>query len=43
VPDEIQKEMGLSPGLIRFSMGLDHDIENTFELFKSCLIDLKYI
>ena len=43
VPVEIQKEMGLSPGLVRFSMGLDHDVENTFELFKSCLIDLKYI
>ena len=22
--------MGLSPGLIRFSIGLDHDIERTF-------------
>ena len=43
VPDDIQKEMGLSPGLVRFSVGLDHDIENTFEIFKSCLVDLKYI
>ncbi len=43
VPEEIQKEMGLSPGLIRFSVGLDHDIENTFEVIKSCLEDLKYI
>jgi len=43
VPEETQKEMGLSPGLIRFSVGLDHDIENTFEMIKSCLIDLKYI
>jgi len=43
VPEEIQKEIGLSPGLIRFSVGLDHDIERTFELIKSCLIDLKYI
>ncbi len=40
VPEEIQKEMGLSPGLIRFSVGLDHDIERTFETIKSCLIDL---
>ncbi len=43
VPEEIQKEMGLSPGLIRFSVGLDHDIERTFEMIHSCLIDLKYI
>ena len=43
VPEEIQKEMGLSPGLIRFSVGLDHDIERTFALIKSCLVDLKYI
>lgn len=43
VPVEIQKEMGLSPGLIRFSVGLDHDIERTFEVIKSCLIDLKYL
>ena len=37
VPLEIQKEMGLSPGLVRFSVGLDHNIERTFELIKSCL------
>jgi methionine-gamma-lyase len=43
VPDEIQKEMGLSPGLIRFSVGLDHDIARTFEIIKSCLIDMKFI
>jgi methionine-gamma-lyase len=34
VPDELQKEMGLSDGLIRFSVGLDHDIERTFERIK---------
>jgi methionine-gamma-lyase len=43
VPEEIQKEMGLSPGLIRFSVGLDQDIERTFNIIKSCLLDLKYI
>ena len=43
VPEEIQKEIGLSPGLIRFSVGLDHDIKRTFELIKSCLVDLLYI
>ncbi|MBC8320745.1 MAG: aminotransferase class V-fold PLP-dependent enzyme [Bacteroidetes bacterium] len=43
VPIEIQQEMGLSPGLIRFSVGLDHDIERTFELISSCLEELAYI
>lgn len=43
VPEEIQKEMGLSPGLIRFSVGLDHDIERTFEMIKYCLDELKYV
>ncbi len=37
IPDEIQHEMGLSEGLIRFSVGLDNDIERTFELIKESL------
>lgn len=37
VPEEIQKEMGLSEGLIRFSVGLDNDIEQTWTRIKSCL------
>ncbi len=43
VPVDIQAEMGLSPGLVRFSVGLDHDIESTFELIHGCLIELKLI
>lgn len=43
VPQNLQDEMGLSPGLIRFSVGLDHDIEATYKLIKSCLDDLKLI
>jgi methionine-gamma-lyase len=43
VPEEIQKEMGLSQGLIRFSVGLDHDIEKTFQIIESCLKDLRII
>jgi len=43
VPQALQDEMGLSPGLIRFSVGLDHDIEATYKLIKSCLDDLKLI
>jgi methionine-gamma-lyase len=37
IPDEIQHEMGLSEGLIRFSVGLDNDIERTFELILESL------
>ena len=43
VPDDVQKEMGLSPGLVRFSVGLDNDIEDTFQTIKSCLIEQKFI
>ena len=43
VPEEIQREMGLSPGLIRFSVGLDHDIERTFQMIKESLEELDYI
>lgn len=43
VPDDIQKEMGLSPGLVRFSVGLDMDIERSYQLIKSCLVELGYI
>lgn len=37
IPEDEQKEMGLSPGLIRFSIGLDHDIERTYEKMKVCM------
>jgi methionine-gamma-lyase len=40
VPDELQKEMGMSEGLVRFSIGLDNDIDRTFEKIKICLQDL---
>jgi methionine-gamma-lyase len=37
VPECIQREMGLSEGLVRFSVGLDHDIESIYRRIKSCL------
>ncbi|MAT90418.1 MAG: cystathionine beta-lyase [Flavobacteriaceae bacterium] len=37
IPEEEQKEMGLSDGLIRFSIGLDNDIERTYTLMKECM------
>jgi len=37
IPEEEQKEMGLSDGLIRFSIGLDNDITRTYEMMKDCM------
>ncbi len=37
IPEEEQKEMGLSQGLIRMSIGLDHDITRTYEKMKWCM------
>lgn len=37
IPVEVQKEMGLSDGLVRFSIGLDNNIEAILEKIKSCL------
>ncbi|MEA1898846.1 MAG: aminotransferase class I/II-fold pyridoxal phosphate-dependent enzyme [Bacteroidota bacterium] len=43
VPIEEQKKMGLSEGLVRFSVGLDMDIEMTWNNIESCLKKLKMI
>ncbi len=37
IPPQEQAEMGLSQGMIRFSMGLDEDIDLTLERFHCCL------
>lgn len=37
IPEEDQREMGLSNGLIRFSIGLDNDIERTYQTMKACM------
>ncbi len=37
IPVEIQKEMGLTEGLVRFSVGLDNDIKETLNRIKSCI------
>ncbi|HUH26381.1 MAG TPA: aminotransferase class I/II-fold pyridoxal phosphate-dependent enzyme [Flavobacterium sp.] len=39
IPMDEQKEMGLTDGLIRFSIGLDHDIERTYQIIKQCMIE----
>lgn len=41
VPESIQKEMGMSEGLIRFSVGLDNDPERTFQLIKKAIEAVK--
>ena len=43
IPLEEQKEMGLGNGLIRFSIGLDDDIQRTYSLMKKCLMDLNIL
>ena len=40
IPLEEQKEMGLTDGLIRFSIGLDNDIERTYKSMKECMLNL---
>lgn len=37
IPEEERAEMGISDGLIRFSIGLDHDIERTYEKMRECM------
>ncbi|HPB58073.1 MAG TPA: aminotransferase class I/II-fold pyridoxal phosphate-dependent enzyme [Bacteroidales bacterium] len=37
IPKEYQDKMGMSEGLIRFSVGLDMDIERTFQKIAECL------
>ncbi|WP_292009177.1 aminotransferase class I/II-fold pyridoxal phosphate-dependent enzyme [Chryseobacterium sp.] len=37
IPEEERTEIGISDGLIRFSIGLDHDIERTYRKMKECM------
>lgn len=37
IPEEEQAAMGLTDGLIRFSIGLDNDIERSFRLMRRCM------
>jgi len=43
IPEEEQAEMGLSDGLIRFSIGLDDDIERTYRTMRRCMNELNII
>jgi methionine-gamma-lyase len=43
IPQEEQDAMGMTPGLVRFSIGLDNDIERTMERIKKCLREVGLI
>lgn len=40
IPEEEQKAMGLSEGLVRFSIGLDGDITLAYERIKKCMKEI---
>lgn len=43
IPEDEQNTMGLSNGLIRFSIGLDNDIKSTYKRMKSCMKTLNLL
>ena len=43
VPQELQRKMGLSEGMVRFSIGLDNDIERSLAKMKECLVGLRLL
>ncbi len=43
IPDEERDEMRLSDGLIRFSIGLDADIERTYNMMRDCMEKLNVL
>ncbi len=40
IPAEEQLKMGLSDGIIRFSIGLDNDIERTYRAMRKCMVQV---
>lgn len=43
IPEDEQIAMGMSPGLIRMSIGLDNDISRSFKRMKECLKEMVLI
>jgi methionine-gamma-lyase len=43
IPMDEQIEMGLTDSLIRFSIGLDNDIERTYQMMKKCMMELNVL
>jgi methionine-gamma-lyase len=42
IPEEEQKEIGICSGLVRMSVGLDHNIQRSFDKIKMCLEEVGY-
>lgn len=40
IPADEREKMGLSDGLVRFSMGLDHDIQRTIAKIEKCMVEV---
>ncbi|WP_445957061.1 aminotransferase class I/II-fold pyridoxal phosphate-dependent enzyme [Yeosuana sp.] len=43
IPKEELEKIGLTDGLIRFSIGLDDDIERTYQMMHQCMIQLNIL
>lgn len=43
IPEDVQEKIGLSKGLVRFSLGLDNDIAKSFDRVKKCLKEIDLI
>lgn len=43
IPEDVQKAIGLTSGLVRFSVGLDNDIEESFDRVKKCMKEIDII
>jgi methionine-gamma-lyase len=43
IPEEEQAAMGLTDGLIRFSVGLDNDIQRTYTIMRECMEELNIL
>ena len=43
IPEDVQQAIGLTSGLVRFSVGLDNDIEESFTRVKKCLKEVGVI
>jgi methionine-gamma-lyase len=43
IPEDIQNEIGMTGSIIRFSFGLDHDIQRTYDRIMECLKEVGLI
>lgn len=43
VPEDLQRKMGLTEGMVRFSIGLDNNIARSLDRMRECLIRLRII